>query len=323
MEFARPKIFFSSCLGERHCRYDGSCIEVDFLKRLKKHVDVIHECPEMGMGLPSPREALRLVLGEDEGVRLVFSKNGGDMTEKMEEFSNRVLDGIEKSGIDGAVLKGRSPSCGIKDVKVYKSYGKAPTVPKKEKGLFGKLMTSRFEELAVEDEGRLTNYNIREHFLTRIFTYAKFREISKKKTMKSLVKFHSENKYLLMAYSQKNLKILGKLVANHEKKKIGEVLEEYGTCLQQALSQPLKRKRNVNMLLHMFGYFSKDLDSDEKSHFLGVLEEYQNSKLPFMVPLSIIYSWVVRFKNEYLMDQAIFNPFPKELMDLRDSGKSV
>ncbi len=322
-EFEKPKILISRCIEHKACRYDGSKIKSDFVKKLKKHVDFITVCPEMQIGLPVPRESLRLVEHKDS-IKFVFSKSGEDKTKDMLNFSNEFLNKTkEKENLHGIILKGRSPSCGIKDVKVYKTHGKAMALPKKERGLFGKAAIDIFENTPIEDEGRLTNYNIREHFLTRIYALADFSKIKKKKTFKSLVKFHSDNKYLLMSYSQTNLKTLGKLVANHEKKKIKEVLDEYEIYLNKALKTRANSARNMNMLLHLMGYFSKELNKDEKAFFLDTLQDYRNKKAPLSVPLNIIYSWVKRFDEPYLKTQTIFNPYPKELLDVMDSGKTV
>ncbi|MBU3108724.1 YbgA family protein [Clostridium gasigenes] len=81
--------------------------------------------------------------------------------------------------------------------------------------------------------------------------------------------------------------------------------------------------RNVNMLLHLFGYFSKQLTQEEKIFFLDNLEKYQNKRVPFSLPLTIIKTWVIRFENEYLLSQKIFEAFPMELIEVTDSGKGI
>lgn len=321
--FKKPNVLISSCIGDCNCRYDGSNAKSDFLEKLKPFVNYQVVCPEVGMGLTIPRQSLRIISPKGDEERLVFSKTGEDMTDIMQKFSSDFIDSLDKESLDGAVLKSRSPSCGIKDVKVYKSFGKSSPHSKKTKGIFAKNLIDRFESLAVEDEGRLTNYDIREHFLTRIFTLAEFKSLKSDMNINSLIKFHSENKYLLMVYSQINLKKLGKITANSEKKDIEIIFAEYEKYLHKALSSRTSTKRNINMLLHLFGYFSKEISSEEKIFFLEHLEDYSNSRIPFSVPLSLLRSWVIRFGNEYLKNQTIFEAFPQVLTDVRDSGKSV
>lgn len=322
-KFKKPSILISSCIGDCKCRYDGSSLKNEFIEKLEPFVDITSVCPEIEMGLSVPRQALRIISSKDSEERLVFSKTGEDMTNKMVRFSNEFLRQLEKENLVGAVLKSRSPSCGIKDVKVYKSFGKSSMSFKKTKGIFANKLINNFENLAIEDEGRLTNYDIREHFLTRIFTISEFKNIKEQNDINELVKFHSENKYLLMVHSQVNLKKLGKLVANYEGRNIEDILNEYETHLQKALSTKPDIKRNINMILHLFGYFSKDLSKDEKLYFLENLEDYNNNRIPFSVPLSLIRSWTIRFENDYLKNQTIFESFPQVLTYVRDSGKSI
>lgn len=322
-EFKKPNILISSCIGDCKCRYDGSNAKSEFVEKLEEYVNFTDVCPEVAIGLPIPRQALRIISPNGEEERLVFSKTGEDITDKMEKFSNEFLDKLDRENLDGAVLKSRSPSCGIKDVKVYKSFGKSSPASKKSKGTFAGCLIDRYEELAVEDEGRLTNYNIREHFLTRIFALAEFRYIKEANNINDLIKFHSNNKYLLMVYSQSQLKVLGKIVANHEKKDIEEILKDYQEHLHKALCCEVDTGRNINMLLHLFGYFSKDISKDEKVYFLDNLDDYSNNRIPFSVPLSLLRSWIIRFDNEYLKKQTIFESFPQTLTDVRDSGKNI
>ncbi|SMB92544.1 Uncharacterized conserved protein YbgA, DUF1722 family [Desulfonispora thiosulfatigenes DSM 11270] len=320
--FHKPNIVISNCIEHEACRYDGSMIKNSFIEKLKSHVNFSTVCPEVGIGLPIPRDTLRVV-NIDDIEKIVISKTGEDVTEKMKQFSDDFINNLNNDEIDGFILKGKSPSCGIKDVKVYTSTEKGPALPKKSSGIFANIALDKYPNILVENEGRLTNYNIREHFLTRIFTQAMFREIKKKKSMKDLIDFHSNNKYLLMAYSPGNLKTLGKLVANNDKNEIGQILREYEFYLNKALSMVLKPMRNVNMLLHLFGYFSKELSSNEKAFFLDKLEKYSAKQVPLSVPVAIINSWVMRFNNEYLANQTIFEPFPSELIEVTDSGKGL
>jgi len=103
---------------------------------------------------------------------------------------------------------------------------------------------------------RLSNFHLRENFLTRIFISARFRALKAAPKMNDLVQFHAENKLLFMAYSQKEMRIMGPIVANHEKKKIDEVFVEYEEHFHKALATAPKYKSIINVLLHAFGYFS-------------------------------------------------------------------
>jgi uncharacterized protein YbgA (DUF1722 family) len=218
-------------------------------------------------------------------------------------------------------LKSRSPSCGIKDVKAYASLGKAPCINKSSKGIFGEAMMEYFPETMLEDEGRLTNFSIREHFYTYIFTMADFKTLMEKPNMGELVEFQARNKYLFMAYSQNYAKILGRFVANHEKLKAEEVFPLYYENLIKLFGKKPSKGQYINVMMHIFGYFSNELNVEEKAYFLDALEDYRSSHIPQSIIMSMLYTWVLRFKDGYLQKQTVFHPFPKELILVTDSGK--
>lgn len=321
--YSKPHIVVSKCLEHGHCRYDGSMISSEFIRDMIPYVTFLPLCPEMSIGLPSPRESLRLVLKENE-YRLISYKLGTDQTEEMLGYAKRISSVISDFKPDGFILKSRSPSCGFKDVKVYADIGKAPPLPVKTTGIFGGSMMEYFPGIMMEDEGRLMNFTIREHFYTFIFTMADFREnVLGSGRMKDLIEFHSKNKYLFMVYSQTGLKNLGAIAANHENKNFGLLSSEYGNQLAEMMSVKPTKSRYINVMLHILGYFKNQLSSEEKEHFILMLEQYRNSRIPQSAMMAMLGSWGVRFKNDYLKGQTVFNPFPYELATVADSGKGL
>lgn len=316
-KFSRPKIVVSKCLGFAACRWNGVAIDDDFVDLLKKYVDFIPVCAEFEIGLGVPREPVRVVRTKGE-FKLVQPSTGLDCTEKMEAFAGKYMNGL--SDIDGFLLKSRSPSCGIKDVKLYGSAEKGAAIGKAT-GFFAIEAMRAFPLTAFEDEARLNDYRIREHYLRTIFAFAAFRDMKAQKTMSALVKFHSENKLLIMSQGQTHLKMLGKIVANHEKLGIEKVLDAYCQVFFKAFMNPAKFSSNINVLMHALGYFSKELGSKEKKYFLETLERYRDGRVPLSVPLEIIRSFVVRFNEPYLSSQTFFEPYPEKLMLVTDSGK--
>ena len=322
----KPKVLCSACLEHCKCRYDGSVIESSMIKLLQNFVTFETVCPEMGIGLPSPREAVRLIKTE-EGLLLKDSYTGTDRTKDMKSFINTFFENHQEEDYDAVILKCKSPTCGLKEVKLYSDVGKRPSLTEKSHGLFGGSILEHFSKVPIEDEGRLKHFNIREQFYMAMFLRFSFRQVKEEvmKTQKlgALVNYHTENKYLFMAYSQETLKNLGAIVANHKHAAYEEVLKEYEDELSKVYRAQLTPGKNVNMLLHVFGYFKNDLSADEKTFFLEQLGLYEQKKLPFSSVLMIIQSWVVRYNQAYLKKQTIFNLFPKELVEMTDSGKGL
>lgn len=309
---SKPVILISACLEHDACRYDGSMIGDLNVRRLKDFVTFKPICPEMAIGLPSPREAIRVV--KDDDYRLVSSKSGVDYTDKMNEFSQKFLQGLD---VDGVILKAKSPSCGVSQVKVYKGLAKSHSLPEKTTGFFAKNVKEKYD-VPLETEARLSNYDIREKFFISIFTLNAFKEVS---SIKELVKFHSDYKYLFMCYSQKLLKEMGNIVANHEHLSFDEVREAYFVKLKQLLNGSVTTQRRINVLTHIYGYFKDLITDEEKVYYFDTLDDYLNKKVPYNTVLSILKMWALHYKEEYLLRQTIFNPFPKELYSMSDSGK--
>ena len=208
--------------------------------------------------------------------------------------------------------KSRSPSCGIKDVKVFS----AESQPlEKSSGFFAEAVQKRFPEAVIEDEGRLTNFRLRHHFLTRLFAVARLRQMRAHKAMADLVKFHTEYKLQLMAFGQRGLNALGRIVANAARLPARDVYNAYATEFASVSRLPARVGPTCNVLQHAFGYVSEHLSAKERQYFLEQLEEYRQARLPLSALITLLNSWSVRFQQQYLLVQRLFQPYPKELME--------
>jgi uncharacterized protein YbgA (DUF1722 family)/uncharacterized protein YbbK (DUF523 family) len=316
-DMAEPRLVVSRCLGFEACRFNGQIISAKIIERLKPHVVFIQVCPEVEIGLGTPRDPVRIVDLNGQ-LRLVQPKTGRDVTSEMQLFAKRFLGSL--TDVDGFILKSRSPTCGTRDVKIYPGFEKVAAISKGV-GCFGGPSVNRFPYSAIEDEGRLNNFTIREWFLTKIFAFARFRNAKATQSMTNLLHFHTTNKLLLEVYNQRETGILGRIIANHDHRIFSEVVSDYELHLRQALMRTVKKPSVINGLLHAFGHFSKQLTHEEKSFFLDNLDDYRTGKVPLSAILSVIGSWIIRFNNDYLKEQTFFEPYPKDLVEISDSGK--
>ena len=311
-EFPKPVVVVSKCITFEPVRWNGQIIASEFVEKLKPYVNFVPVCPEVEIGLGVPRDPIRTVLLNGE-KRLLQPATCLDFTDKMQKFSKSFLDSLD--AVDGFILKSGSPSSGFKNVKVYPSIEKVASIGKSA-GLFGEAVLQKFPDLTIEDERRLLNPRIREHFLTKLFTLASFRRVKKSGKVRDLVKFQSDNKYLFTAYNQKELRILGKLAANQENKAFDQTIAEYEIHLHYALARTPIVGANINVLLKIMGYFSHQLSKDEKSLFLNSVDKYKAGRLPLSACLSVLKAWIVRFKQEYLSSQTVLEPYPEQLTEL-------
>ena len=315
-KFTKPTVVISKCLEFEACRYNGLKISFDPLTLMIPHIDFVPICPEVEIGLGTPRDPIRIV--KKKNITLVQPSTNKKLTLDMNQFSNLFLDNLET--VDGFILKAKSPSCAIKDAKYYykkdkeQSAGKGP-------GLFTKKVLKLFPCLAIEDEGRLRNFHIREHFLTKLFALSSFRNIKKINKISALIKYHADNKFLMMAYNEKLMRILGKVVASYDKSNLTKVFKLYEKNLQLVFEKPYKRKTNINVLMHAMGFFSKLLTKKEKKFILDLFQQYLDRRIPLSALIQVVRSWITRYENNYLENQTYFEPYPFELMDISNSGK--
>ncbi len=317
MQYTVPRIGVSRCLTFDACRYDGQMIPSEFIEEMKPFFEFVPVCPEVSIGLGVPRKATRLVQTDDQYYMMQPALNT-DCTKEMNSFITSWL--LDHPDLDGFLLKSRSPSCGVKDVRLYPTMNSQSTIGKGI-GYFPQKIQHLYPFLVVEDEGRMNNARIREHFFTRIYLQSAFRELSAAYSISSLVQFHTIHKYLFMAYRPSVLKKMGQLVAQAKKMSNEEVLSSYQGYITEVFSTLPRTPSIVNALQHCFGYVSDQLSSQERSYFLKQVQHYQEKRIPLSALLSLMKSWIIRFQEPYLLGQRLFDPYPEELMDVQDSGK--
>jgi uncharacterized protein YbgA (DUF1722 family)/uncharacterized protein YbbK (DUF523 family) len=305
------KLGISTCLLGENVRYDGGHRLDRFLTdTLGQYVEYVPVCPEFECGFGVPREAFRLV-GNPESPRLVTSRTNRDFTDRMLEWAKRRMIDLEEEGLCGFIFKSNSPSSGMERVKVYSEKG----MPlKKGRGIFARIFMEHFPLIPVEDEGRLHDPKLRENFIERIFTLRRWREVlSKKPTMGNLVEFHTQHKLLILSHTEKHHRSMGKLVAAGRDMPIKELYAIYEALLMEALKLKTTAKKNGNVLMHMMGYFKKELTPDEKQELLEIIQQYREGYVPLIVPITLINHYVRRYKEPYLSKQTYLHPHPIEL----------
>jgi len=301
----------SSCLLGEKVRYDGGHKHdryiTDTLGRFFRFVPV---CPEVGCGLPIPREAMRLE-GDPAAPRLVTNRTGIDLTEQLLDFCRKKVVELERQDLCGFIFKKDSPSSGLFRVKVYG--GGMPS--KTGRGLFADALVKHLPLLPVEEEGRLYDMDIRENFIERVFAFRNWKDfLLGPRGMGDLVAFHATRKLQIMAHSPEIYREMGRLVADGKRMQRDELLTSYRELLLRALSLHATVKKNSNVLSHIMGYFKNQLTPGEKEELLEILRQYHEQILPLIVPITLLKHYVRKYEQEYLKSQSYLNPHPLELM---------
>jgi uncharacterized protein YbbK (DUF523 family) len=110
-------IIISPCLIGIRTRWNESCDEIEVLINLVKSGQAVFLCPEQLGGLTTPREPAEIETGKTavdvlKGEAQVLFKSGQDATEQFVVGAHRILEFCQKMGVEIAILKSYSPSCG-------------------------------------------------------------------------------------------------------------------------------------------------------------------------------------------------------------------
>lgn len=306
------RLGISTCLLGLPVRYDGGHKLDHYLRdTLGQYVEFVPVCPEVECGFGVPREAVRLV-GNAETPRLITVRSKQDLTDRMAGWTARRVRELAAEKLCGFIFKSGSPSSGMERVKVYNEKGLAL---KNGVGFFARAFMDQFPNLPVEEEGRLNDPVLRENFIERIFTYARWQDLFRGKTVKlrAVIDFHTANKLLILAHSPQHYRELGRLVAGGKEMPIPELLPLYERLLMEGMKLKATPKKNANVLMHMMGYFKKELSSWEKGELLEVIDQHRLNILPLIVPLTLLKHYVGKYDQIYLKEQTYLIPHPLEL----------
>ena len=303
-------IGISACLMGEPVRHNGSHKRDSYINgTLTQYFTFYSFCPEVGIGLGTPRPAIRLI-ASDTGVRAVGSRDSSlDVTDKLTSYSQSTFEKIKD--FSGYILKRASPSCGMERVKVYNQKNMPDPIGS---GIFAAKIMKQFPLLPIEEEGRLGDPNLRENFIQRVFIYHRWRtEYSSSLTIQKLTEFHARHKLIFMSHDQNQSRELGKMAALANKENLQSVADEYILLAMQTLKKVATRRNHVNVLQHIQGYLKKQLDADDKKELVDVLQRYHQGDVPLIVPLTLFLHHFRKSPNEYIEQSWYINPYPAEL----------
>ena len=306
----KPKIVVSECLYGTKCRYDGQGYNDKVIQSLKDYVDIQTVCPELAIGLSIPREPIRIEMNkENEEYRLIDYNSKNDYTNQMTEFSEEFINGLDD--IDGFILKSRSPTCGLKDAKVYYRGNKC-SIRSNENGFFSQKIIDKYDYLPIENEGRLKNYNIRDNFFTRIFF------ISNLKNNKNIIEFHKNNLLLLKSYDEESTNEVSDILNEN---RMEDQVHQYKEKVLNIVSNQRKKENKLSIIIKVFEKYKNMLNEEEINMFNGLIESYENQRIPFSTLEVVIKMYATRFKDKDILNQTFFYPYPENLINITDSGK--
>jgi uncharacterized protein YbgA (DUF1722 family)/uncharacterized protein YbbK (DUF523 family) len=309
----RPRLGISACLLGDEVRFDGGHKRDPFLVEvLSPHVCWVRVCPEVEVGMGTPRETLRLERRDGRAIRMVTTRTGIDHTGAMSAWARKRLTELEREQLSGYVLKKDSPSCGMERVKVFDASG----MPQRTgRGIFAEALLQRFPNLPVEEEGRLSDPRLRENFIERVFAYQRLRRFfAGRWSIGGLVAFHTSHKMSLLSHSTARYQELGRLVASAAGMPRAELRGAYESRFMRTLALVADARRHTNVLMHMAGHLKKQLDGPSRQELAATIDEYRRGLVPLVVPITLLRHHARQHDTSYLLGQSYLEPHPRELM---------
>ena len=310
----KPRIGISTCLLGESVRYNGGHLKDAFLTNtVSKYVEWVPVCPEAESGMGIPREPVRLV--EENGkVKMKGVKSKNDHSVTMEKWTQSRIDELKDSNLHGYVFTKDSPSCGLFRVKTYGTNDQV--VLRNGRGKFADALSSTFENLPVEENGRLNDPRLRENFIERVFVYKRWTElIEEGRSPRNLIDFHSQLKLTLMAHSVVHYREAGRIVARAGIDEWNSITNEYENVLMSAMQRLATAKKHANALQHAMGFLKQDLSSDDKIELMGMIDQYRVGQLPIIVPVTLLRHHINKIGGpKWLTNQTYLDPYPSEMM---------
>ncbi|TLY19409.1 MAG: DUF523 domain-containing protein [Nitrospirae bacterium] len=166
------RVGISRCLLGENVRYDGGHkLDRVLVETLGPLVEWVPVCPEVEVGLGTPREPMRLV-GDLHEPRLITINTVVDHTDAMNRFAQQRVRELEALNLSGFIFKSASPSCGISGVPLVSARGiETPDGV----GLFARAFMEHFPLMPVEEESRLHDPQSMKDFLERVLAYRQSR----------------------------------------------------------------------------------------------------------------------------------------------------
>lgn len=311
-DFPRPRLGVSACLLGQPVRWDGGHQRDRFTAEvLAAHVDFVPLCPEAAIGLGVPRPPIRLV-GELAAPLARGVKDAAlEVSAPLRAYGAAQAAALG-DGLSGYVFKKDSPSCGVFKVRVY---GEDGQVRGHGRGLFADEFLKAQPWLPAEEDGRLNDAVLRENFMARVFTLARWlRDVQPAPTARALVDFHTTHKFMILAHGQTAYRELGRIVARAGAGDPAQAAADYLPPLMQTLARPALRRQHTNVLHHLLGFLKRGMSSGDKAELLQLIDRHRRGLVPLVAPLVLLRHHLLRAGNAYMARQHYLAPYPEDLM---------
>ena len=298
----------SSCLLGEDVRYDGGNKYTPYIvEKLLTHIDVIPVCPEVAIGLGTPRPPIQLV-SRDNHIRAVGIDNPKlDVTTLLQDFGKQFY--AQTGLLCGYIFKSRSPSCGVTDTKISTVDGETLGT-----GIFSNQIIQAAPHLPVIDETRLESKDLRDNFLERAFSLAHWHQVSgETMTLDRLKAFHSAHTLVLSLHGDNSCSKLSAFISALRDPIPAQATEFYLLEFMECLKHPIVHGDFVKLLTRLQQQLSGLVTQDEATELDAAIQGFSETSAPLTSPLNWIKELADRYQLEDISQQTVLNPSPAEV----------
>lgn len=172
---------------------------------------------------------------------------------------------------------------GVQNIKVYAGMKGSPVIDKCG-GFFADKVAQKYPGYPIEEDDRLRNKRIREHFFTKLFLFARYREALRSNKLKQ---FQESNKLLFYFYDPQ----------------LAEELDVEREDYFEKIKQITAKTPTSDQIYSFF----KNLIEDRNN----ILDKYKNNRIT-LETLKEASKFLI--KDKEVLNQTFYEPFPEELV---------
>lgn len=302
----------SSCLLGKPVRFDGSHkLDRYITETLGKIFTFVPVCPEVETGMGVPRETIDLH-GGSISPRLIGNETGLDRTIAMNRWTSRRVRRTDLSQVCGFILKSRSPTCGLKNVKLV---GRAGRSSFRGIGLFAMALRRRYPLLPVVEERELQDSSARENFIVRLFAYHRMHAaLSNRPTVRKLRLFHQRERYLLDAHNLRKRRLMDQLLSQPLVVRPSMLRDEYVRLFMQALDYRSTVAKNFTVLNRVCCVLNRHTASINLKRCSLLIDKYHDGNCRLLKPLLELRRCAEKFGVDELLEQSWLFPDHREIL---------
>lgn len=307
----KPVLGISECLTGAEVRFNGGhkrnryCTDV-----LSEYVEFKTACPEVGIGLSTPRPAIRMVAhGDDvEQVKVIATDQPQiDHAPQLKNYAQTIQPQFRD--ISGFIFMQKSPSCGLHSGKIYRENGYPAS---RGSGVFAEEMVRLNPQLPVIEAGQLNDAGLRENFLTQVYAYQDWQlSVAANLTVNSILEFHRRHKLQIRIHHEPSMRILGRLLANLKGVDLEPIANEYFQVFMAALKKNIGRPQQANLLYRIQKHMKRKLNKSEKAKVMDSIDQYRKGIVPMIVPMTLLQFFLEKY--ELKSNVSVMAPYPEQL----------